>query len=92
MPDCNVPSDYSEDELGSWVAEQRKAYSEDRLSSDCVNALDALGFSGGKDEESEFDEEEEANKTPTPRVKVTLAERWESQYDLLVRFHRYVRR
>ena len=89
-PDCNVPSD--DEHLGSWIASQRKAYSGNRLSSDQLAALDALGFAEEVEEESESEdeEEEEVNRAPTARVKVTLAERWETNYERLVRFYRYV--
>jgi Helicase associated domain len=96
-PDCNVPLDY-EDDLGNWVAEQRKAYLDNKLSSDRMSQLDALGFIEEKDEDSvsdeenddddNDDEEREDKKEKAPRVKVTLAERWETNYEKLVRFYK----
>ena len=90
--DCNVPFLYGDD-LGRWVADQRQAYMDDRLTAERIAALEALGlFDEKDDEESEFEEEGEDEPTAKApaRVKVTLAEKWETQYDNLVRFYKYV--
>ena len=44
----------------------------------------------GEEEYDEDEDGEELNKTP--RVRVTLAQRWETNYETLVRFYRYVPR